>query len=656
MKTPGLLYRISFLVILNSMFIFLAVSYVSMENNQAKIDKLVGYRYDFVAKYFQAHFSKDVHNDGTTPENALSDSGLGEMFIHSQDYMKGLAGLTILEFDSGEKMYRPLSHAFRPELSNVESELLPNLPVEVEHAEISNRGISIGDRTTVDGTKYKTIYIPCEIGKTSPILAVTYLPEELVGSDLEYNATLIVLFLVITLISLLIVHIIFRDLARPLHHLVLGMEKTAQGDVLYQIEDVKNDEIGRVAAAFNTMSSSLWEQRRMLTTSNENLVNLNTRMTETLKQLAEANDSLAQSESFLAKLISNAPFPVIVTNDRKQIITFSDAALRTFETTEPEVLGKNLEEFFPFAPGNVFPKPDERCRVTDAEMICSKTTGEHFPVLVSRVAIRDFDGSLSAYLFILKDITESRSFQEMIISIDRMATRGVMAGEIAHEINNYLAIILGNVELLPLLLSKGKMDKVDHKLTVLRQTVTKIQRFSEGLMGYGDDDAVFVAGDLNQVIENMIVFLRPQNRYDDIKWTTRFSSRLPLVEFDSSQLQQLLVNLFNNAADALHEIDDRPREISVSTDMADDSHALIVIADNGTGLPDDIHDVIFKQRYTGMRRGRGFGLFIVNQIINKHAGSITYSSEEGKGCSFTITLPVKKAVVAAESTETQVIS
>ncbi|MEZ5359592.1 MAG: ATP-binding protein [Candidatus Zixiibacteriota bacterium] len=655
MKTPGLLYRISFLVILNSMFIFLAVSFVSMENNQAKIDKLVGYRYDFITKYFQAHIKGIVHEHENTADYMASDTGLASMFDHSLHYMKGLAGLTILEFDAATKSYAPTYNAFRPEDKQAVDILLPGMASELNYAEMTNIGIHVGDRVSIADAKYKTIYIPCEAGKSSPILAVTYAPEELVGSDIEYNATLVLLFLFITLISLLIVHVIFRDLIRPLNHVVLGMEKTAQGEVLYQIEDIKNDEIGRVTTAFNKMSASLWEQRRLLTASNEDLVEVNTQLTETLSQLEEVNDSLAKSESFLAKLITNAPFPIIVTNSKKQIITFSDAALRTFETAEPDVLGKNLEEFFPYAPDKVFPKPDERCKVSNAEMICRKTTGEHFPVLVSRVAIRDTDGTLRAYLFILKDITESRSFQDMIISIDRMATRGVMAGEIAHEINNYLAIILGNVELLPLLLSKGKMDKVDQKLAVLRQTVTKIQRFSEGLMGYGDDDAVFVAGDLNQVIENMIVFLRPQNRYDDIKWKTNFSSRLPLVEFDSSQLQQLLVNLFNNAADALRDID-RPKQISVSTDLTDNDHATITIADNADGLPDDIHEVIFRQRYTGMRRGRGFGLFIVKQIINKHAGTISYSSEQGKGCSFTITIPLKKVVETPIPSEAQVIS
>ncbi len=642
MKTPGLLYRISFLVVLNSMFIFLAVSYVSMENNQDKIDRLISCRYDFIKQYFYGHFDNATVDEANIFNHDYASESIQDLFSHSQNYMKGLAGLSLLEYDKAGNEYLPQANAYRETLGSIVKNMIPQIASEVEYESIANQGIFVGAKTQFEGIRYKTVYFPCEPGTVSPIMAVTYLPEEMVGSSLEYNTTLVLLFLVITLISLLIVHLLFRDLVRPLNHLVLGMEKTAKGEVLHQIEDTKSDEIGRVAAAFNQMSSSLWEQRKMLTASNNNLVSLNEKLTETLSKLADANNSLATSESFLSKLITDSPFPVFVTDTEKRIITFSEDALKTFELTENDAIGKDLSEFFPFAPDKLFPQPNEQCRVTNAEMICSKSSGEHFPVLMSRVAIRETNNTISAYLFILRDITESRSFQEMIISIDRMATRGVMAGEIAHEINNYLAIILGNVELLPLLLSKGKMDKVDQKLMVLRQTVTKIQTFSEGLMGYGDDDAIFEKGDLNQLVENMVVFLRPQNRYDDITWNLKFSSKIPLVEFDSSQMQQLLVNLLNNAADALRDIE-IGKTITISTSLNGDNNASISITDNAEGLPEDIHECIFKERYTGMRRGRGFGLVIVKQILDKHEGDITYNTDQGKGTTFTLSLPIRKS-------------
>ncbi|MCK5125482.1 MAG: PAS domain-containing protein [candidate division Zixibacteria bacterium] len=656
MKTPGILYRISFLVVLNSIFIFVAVAFVSVENNQAKIDRLISYRYDFISQYFYSKIDELNSLPVNEAGNQTNEAILLPLFEETQPFMKGLAGLSLLKYNESKKQYRQVSHVFRDELTALTKDDINYIAGNTNFINITTKGIDVGQRIELDETMYKTIYIPWKKGSAQTVLAISYLPEELVGSDIEYNTTLIILFLTITLICLLIVNLLFKDFIRPLQHLVFGMEKTAHGEVLYQIEDVKSDEMGRVAMAFNTMSSSLWEQRKMLTASNRNLTVLNDKMTETLSQLAVVNNSLTKSESFLAKLISSAPFPVIVTDTDKKIITFSDTALKTFETTSEAVLGKDFTEVFPFAPDKVFPESEANCRITDSEMICKKTSGEHFPVLMTRAAIRETNGEINGYLFFLRDISESKSFQEMIISIDRMATRGEMAGEIAHEINNYLAIILGNVELLPLLLAKGKMDKVDHKLGVLRQTVTKIQRFSEGLMGYGDDEAIFIPGDLNQLVENMVAFLRPQNRYDEITWELCFSADIPLVEFDSSQMQQLLVNLFNNAADALKDIE-RDKKISISTNLSDDGKAAgITISDNADGLPDDIHEEIFKQRYTGPRRGRGFGLFIAKQIMDKHAGDIKYMTSTGQGTSFTLLLPINKKIDEPVENMPQVIS
>ncbi|MFH1699968.1 MAG: ATP-binding protein [Candidatus Zixiibacteriota bacterium] len=643
MKVPGILYRISFLVLINSIFIFIAVSYVSIENNQTKIDKLVSYRFDFISDYFRAELNEArlVHN----PDSGIALIGrtyLADIFEHSSKFMRGLGGLTLLETNSNDAKYNVLADCYRDELNDLKINLSQKVDDEIDKDKLTKSGIQIGPRYNSDIGRMCTIYIPWEENNPNLILAITFMPEEFLGSDFEYNLTLVLLFLAITLISLLTVNLLFRDFIKPLRNLIRGMEKTAKGEVLHQMEKVSDREIGRVTTAFNTMSSSLWKQRK--------------RLKRAFIELKQANKSLEKSEAFLSKLITNSPFAIIATDSEKRIKLFNQAAQEMFCFSNEAVIGRELLQFFPFAPERVFPGDRQETGVVEREMICQKDNGESFPVLVNRVTIRDENSESGGHLFIIRDISESKNFQEMLISIDRMATSGAMAGEIAHEINNYLAIILGNVELLPLLLSKGKMDKVEQKLGVLRTTVTKIQTFAEGLMGYGNEEAVFTAEDLNQCIENLIAFLKPQNRYDDISFNVDLSRNLPLVEFDGSQIQQLLVNLLNNAADALREITDE-RIISISTDIdRDNSQAKIKIADNAGGLPEDIDGYIFERRYTGKRRGRGFGLVIVKRIINKHNGHISYQSKVGSGTSFEITIPLSKPVTieAEESTREQV--
>ncbi len=628
-KPPGILYRISFLVVLNSLFIFAAVTYVNIENNQAKINRLINYRIDVIGSYFQSELDEYCHTADKASESLISDEKvLDSVFDKALKYMKGLGSLALMTPTWDHKGYSIRAVSYRESLEKYDPGVWEKITGEADRQILEARDIQIGGQIETKSGSYKTIYIPWDRDEISAVLAITFIPEEIVGADFDYNWTLIVLFLAITLITLLIINLLFQKFVRPLRHLVQGMEKTAQGELLYKIEDVGKDEMGRAAIAFNTMSSSLREQRQQLT--------------DTLDELSAANRSMSESRAFLAKLIENAPFAIIAVDPDRKILVFSKAATTTFDLRVDEALGRDIVEFFPFAPEKVFPaNADDERDVYQEEMICRKLNGDSFPALVSRVPIRDNQPEISAYLFIIRDISESAGFQEMMISIDRMATRGVMAGEIAHEINNYLAIILGNVELVPLLLSKGKMDKVDRKLEILKNTVTKIQGFSEGLMGYGNEAAVFEPGDLNQLIENLVAFLKPQNHYDNIKFNMVLSPELPLVEFDSAQLQQLFVNLLNNAADALRE-KSSDREIDIITKPEKSSgQVLVIIKDNASGLPDDIGEVIFVKRYTGQRRGRGFGLVIVKRIIDQHCGTISYETSDGEGTSFALKLPIK---------------
>jgi len=624
-KAPGILYRISFLVILNSIFIFAAVTAVNIENNRSKIDRLIGYRFEVIGNFLKSEMNDSFHGDEIDTENGRSDEELlNEVFDRVSPVLKGLGSLALMTPSPDENEYTIRAISFRESLTRYDPRIWEKISDGLDYQSLKEHGIFVGSRFEDKTGEYKTIYIPWE--DSGAVLAVSFVPEEIIGADTEYNWTIFLLFLVITLITLLIINLLFRNFVRPLRHLVQGMEKTAEGELLYKIEEVSNDEMGRVATAFNSMSSSLWEKRKQLT--------------DTLDELSTANRSLAESKMFLARLIENSPFAVIATDTDRKILVFSKAATDIFDMRVDEALGRDISEFFPLSPEKVVPSEGDK-GINQEEMICGKPNGDTFPALVSRVPIRDKYAGVTAYLFIIRDISESAGFQEMMISIDRMATRGVMAGEIAHEINNYLAIILGNVELVPLLLSKGKMDKVEKKLEVLRQTVTKIQRFSEGLMGYGNEEAVFSPGDLNQLIENLVAFLKPQNRYDNIGFNMQLSPELTLVEFDSSQLQQLFVNLLNNAADALREIEGK-REITIYTSLnRSDETARVIIEDNAGGLPDDLPEVIFEKRYTGKRRGRGFGLMIVKRILDKHGGRIEYDSVPGQGTKFTINLPLK---------------
>jgi len=648
-KIPGILYRVSFLVVLHSLLIFAAVTYVSIENNQNRIDRLIAFRFDFVSEYFRAELEAiRPAGDSVAVPGVVDAATVGSLFHRSQKYMKGLAGLALLTPTTDSIGYQCRASVLADTLRTTEPQALERIVAAADRNILSGRGIQVGNIMPSAAGPLKTIYVPWAANNANQILAITFQTSPITGGDYQYNYTIIVLFLAITLITLLILSLIFHKFIRPLKHLIFGMEKTTEGEVLYTIEDVKNDDVGRVASAFNTMSHALWDKRQQLTASNRDLRLSNRRLTEALGDLSAANASLAESQEFMSRLIENAPFGVVVTSPDGAILILSQAAATMFGCRSRDTIGHSFVSFFPFAPEKVFPEGSQTADADEVEMICLKSNGESFPALVNRVPIREEGGKLRAYLFILRDISESRGFQEMMMSIDRMITRGVMAGEVVHEINNYLAVILGNVELLPLFLAKGDMVKVDKKLEVLKNSVARIQRFSEGLVGYGNEEAVFEPGDLNQNIENLVAFLKPQNRYDGITFQMELSRSLPLIYFDNSQLQQMLINLLNNAADALRE---KPtdRRIRITTEAVADGQAVqISIEDNAAGLPADLAEIIFTKRYTGRRRGRGFGLMVVKQILDRHQGAIDYHSIPGVGTTFSLRIPVRNEAASSE--------
>ncbi len=635
MKPPGIFYRISFLVILNSLFIFTAVTLVSMDNNRARIDRLIEYRFDFISRYFHTEL-EDIRGAQAIGETTVINSEkFDDLFNRSCRFMKGLAGLSLLVSSDNPRTYHIRDISYRRSMDEIIPGEQARIVAEADREIIQSRGIQIGDKVDGEVGELKTIYIPWETDNPENVLAITFLPGEITGGDYQYNYTLILLFLIITLITLLIINFLFRKFIKPLKHLIRGMERTAEGKVSYKIEGVPGNEIGRVANAFNSMIDALWTKRKELT--------------RTLDQLSYANKSLAESEAFLSELVKESPFAIIVTDPDHRILIFSKAAALIFDIKQDEALGGDFLRFFPFTPEKVYPCDEESNKTTEDEMICAKSNGDSFPALVCRVPIRDESSAVRACLFIIRDISESKGFQEMMISIDRMATRGVMAGEIAHEINNYLAVILGNVELLPLFLARGDMDKVEKKLDVLKNSVARIQRFSEGLAGDINEEAVIEPADLNQLIENLVAFLKPQNYYDGIRFRLELSQKLPLVHIDRGQVQQMLTNLLSNAAGALQEKPDS-KEICVSTGVGDNGEIVrITVGDNAGGLPEDLEKVIFNQRYTGKRRGRGFGLMIVKRIVDRHGGGIEYESRPGDGTTFTIKLPVKSKTPAEET-------
>ncbi|HVP06333.1 MAG TPA: PAS domain-containing protein, partial [Candidatus Acidoferrum sp.] len=466
-----------------------------------------------------------------------------------------------------------------------------------------------------------------------PAVAVAIVQHQLfISQRPELVHALFLLFLVSILISLLTVYLIRKRFRDPLARLQRGLDSTAVGDRFYMVEPSHDEELGALASSFNRMNEALWNSRLSLDAFNQ--------------RLQKISVSLMETEGFLATLIDSSPDAVLVTSPEGEVIICNRQAATIFDADSAELLGKPVSSLFARSSA----QPECPVASTDEgasfESICSRADGRLLPVFVVLRPVRDKNGNIGAFLYILRDISESRNFQEMMIRLDRYYTRGEMAGDIAHEINNYLAVLSGNLELLPILQRKGDQEKIAKKFELMRSTVEKIAGFCDGLMDSGREELSIEPTDINQAVQNVLAFLKPQNKFDTVTITTSLSGEVPLVEADAGQVQQLMVNTIYNAAEALSAAAG-PRTIDIVTGVLSNSkpdRVFVRIADNGPGVITDRVDWLFVKRFTTKPKGHGIGLVTCKRIIDAHFGAISYRYENG--AVFQIELPVKHPVAS----------
>jgi signal transduction histidine kinase len=220
-----------------------------------------------------------------------------------------------------------------------------------------------------------------------------------------------------------------------------------------------------------------------------------------------------------------------------------------------------------------------------------------------------------------------------------MATRGNMSAEIGHEMNNFLAVVAGNLSLLQLQLRKQKLDQVERHAFAISDTIDKMTVFTRNLMDLTPMSSKKEVVFFDRILSEALNYVEAQKRFRGIEIVRPQSIPELPFEADTIQIQQLLYNLFNNAADATNT--SATRRISVSLTIADDTrHFIFSITDNGCGFDTEVVAKAFQERFTTKPTGHGFGLVVCRRIIDNHGGLLDLKSAPGKGATISITFPL----------------
>ncbi|ELM3720812.1 cache domain-containing protein [Aeromonas hydrophila] len=234
-------------------------------------------------------------------------------------------------------------------------------------------------------------------------------------------------------------------------------------------------------------------------------------------------------------------------------------------------------------------------------------------------------------------LTQAR--QQLLIS-EKLAALGELCAGVAHEINNPLAVILGNVELMKLELGEAAAP-VSEELALVLAQIERIRAITRSLLQYsrpGDYETAPVWQHLTPIIEESLTLVRSALRQQQVNLVADLRAQQP-IEADRQQLLQVLINLLVNASHALGE----QGEIRVeSRDWLDDAGALqgaeVRVIDNGSGIEAAIIDKIFDPFFTTRATGTGLGLALSHRIISRWGGELLVDSTPGQGSCFTIRL------------------
>jgi PAS domain S-box-containing protein len=271
-----------------------------------------------------------------------------------------------------------------------------------------------------------------------------------------------------------------------------------------------------------------------------------------------------------------------------------------------------------------------------------KTTTGELALSLKISPLNSLDDQVIGIIIVFEDITDKINLEKHLIMSEKLVAKGEMSISIGHELNNFLNIISNNAELLSINLRKGEQEKTEHNCKSIVETVSTMRRFTDGLMDFSKLETQKVEYDLVRLIEDLLFSIRPLKLFSKVKILSRYDNNLPHVWIDVGQIQQVILNLLNNAAEAILGKSDQGGIVYLTVShLGEGNQVEIKISDTGVGMEPQSLSRIFEPHYTTKPEGHGFGLFTCQKIVKNHSGQIKVESKPGQGSTFTVLFPTQ---------------
>lgn len=339
--------------------------------------------------------------------------------------------------------------------------------------------------------------------------------------------------------------------------------------------------------------------------------------------------------NFAGALLDCIAHGVITVGPARQIIAFNESAQILTGLHAGDLLSRNIAVLPPSLQAVIDETFVTNRDVAHRDVLLTRDAGPDVLLQVSTKVAHQAGGGVLSITAELQNVSQARSMAANLEHLDRLASLGILAASVAHEIKNALVAVRTFVDLPP-------DQRADVELTQLvSQEIRRIDAIVRQILrGATREEFTLAPLSFHALLRDTLNLLRHQIQARSVTLISKFSAATDRINGDERQLRHAVINLLINAVESM---DDSGGSLTVATEVLDlrgRPHLRVSIADTGSGISEEHQARLFSPFFTTKKEGTGLGLAITRRIIQEHQGAITVESELGQGTTFHVFLPL----------------
>ena len=423
---------------------------------------------------------------------------------------------------------------------------------------------------------------------------------------------------------------------QPVRGLIKAAQKIRDGDLGQQVVATTKDEIGDLVESFNQMSEELLKQHKVLE--------------DRSWRMRTAQEQAAWERDKLRAIIDSMVEGVIFVDEKGRISLCNESAERIWNARASGLLGKSVQECPSTELRSQLGKILKQAKQKPGFVTAHSLEMRSGCCLTSYSTVHGEDGRYLGLVFLSLDISErvtleqeQKRLREQLFQQEKMVLVGQIAASVAHELNTPLGTVLLRAQLMQQQVGDGG-DSSD--LGVIESEARRCRGIIDSLLGFSRrSEGVTSRTDVGSLIRESLTLIKNDLVIKGISVQAEYGDKEVIIWADSNQIQQVLLNLVTNAADAMTD----GGRLEIRTRLCED-FVEIRVTDNGPGMGEDVLKRAFDPFFTtkGRGKGTGLGLAICRRIVEEHGGEIEIQSQPGRGTTVSVRLPHTPSEVAAD--------